>query len=424
MQDRERNLILLNGRVVGRMVSRIFRRFWRGYLINFSYTHPDDTRLHPHQTVPIQEETTELLFEPAPPVAPIASTIDKIYIRKSVLDSIVIGAWKYPDLETGEALVGVVPPPVTPPNSEPASKPQQSVYILGTITAEESTHREWGTVQMGDELQYDYFIWLEENWYEGLEPDEHSEQNIFRHLGDWHKQPSGMTHPSHGDYQTAQRLLSDPHWHLPFIIQPIITLPAHIHMDEQTTIDQNQIIHVDERGKPARIDFWYLNEKMAQYASLPEIVILSEGEGDPYPQLAQIPWNLSDSNRISYEEYHLYQHQRDYDAFYFNADGQLPLNYCLLVKLPDVAKQLLIATDYDHPHQPPRAWLVSLPESHNHPDILECLREAWPDREYIHPEVDWQWSSSSSLNSYIGMIESSTRVIDEPLPCENGGVAP
>ena len=100
MADRERQFLSLNAVELGRGVIRIWRpidrqrrQFWRGYLERIAHTNPDDTRLAPHMPVAAQ---------------PASARIDQLVIRQSVLDAIVRGAWQYPDLETGEALVGIV----------------------------------------------------------------------------------------------------------------------------------------------------------------------------------------------------------------------------------------------------------------------------------------------------------------------------
>ena len=126
---------------------RVIERTWRDYLIRFAHTNPFDTRLDPY------------FVDFAPDIVPI---IDKVYIQKSVLDAMVSGAWKYPHLETGEALVGVVPPYQEDEVGAEHAPNEQAVYILGTIAPNESTIREWGIVQMGDEDQFDRFLWLAE----------------------------------------------------------------------------------------------------------------------------------------------------------------------------------------------------------------------------------------------------------------------
>ena len=409
MPERDRYHFLFNGRELSRLMLRtqrhtvrVLERTWRGYLIRFAHTNPYDTRLEPHQ------------IAHAPYIAP---TIAKIFIRKSVLDAMVKGAWKYPDLETGEALVGVVPPH----DGEGQKPAEQVVYILGTIAPDESTIREWGTVQMGDEDQFDRFLWLAENWYEDHQEDEQWSHLPLQHLGDWHKHPNSMTMPSRGDFYSAKAILRDMYWRLPFILQPIATLPTDTTYPHDLE-DCNCITHVDERGRRARIDFWYLNNMMREYEQLTTIEVVNDEASGSLPRLAQLPWNLRNPQRMDFEEFSLKNDRRTFDPVYFNTDGIPPLEYCLVVKLPDSDTHVLIATQFDYPNRPPVAWVIDLRQDHADQGLLELVRSAWSTREPIEHAPEWRWSRDHSLSMYIGMIEMQLKARPTFQHIANGGV--
>ncbi len=410
MPERDRYHFFFNGKELSRLVLRTHRhtvrvieRTWRGYLIRFAHTNPDDTRLEPH----------DIAY--APDIAP---TIDKIITRKLVLDAMAKGAWKYPDLETGEALVGVVPP-YDGEGQEPAV---QVVYILGTIAPDESTIREWGTVQMGDEDQYDRFLWLAENWYEDHQEDERWGRLPLQHLGDWHKQPSGMTMPSRGDFYSAKAILRDMYWRLPFILQPIVTLPTDTTYRHDLD-DHNCITHTDERSRHTRIDFWYLSKAMRRYEPLTAIEVVGEEASDSLPRLAQLPWNLHNPQRMDFEEFSLKNDQRTFDALYFNTDDIPPLEYCLVVELPDSNTHLLVATHCDYPNSPPAAWVIDLWRGHADQGLLERVRSVWSTREPIEHAPEWHWSRDHSLSAYISMIETQLKARPAFQQLANGGVS-
>lgn len=415
MPERDRSHYLFNGRELGRLIQlthrhtlRVIERSWRGYLVRFAHTNPFDTRLDPH------------FVDFASDVAPV---IDKIYIRKSVLDAMILGAWEYPNLETGEALVGVVPPYQEDEIGAERASNEQAVYILGTIAPNESTIREWGTVQMGDEDQFDRFLWLAENWYEDHLQNERWGQLSLQHLGDWHKQPSRMTVPSRGDYQSAKEILRDVHWRLPFILQPIVTLPNEVNQLYDREKHDDFLMHTDDRGRQGRVDFWYLSKSLRRYEKPTNVEVVSEEANEVLPELAQIPWNLSDQQRMDFEEFSLENDRRNFEALYFNTDGIPPLEYCLVVELSDGINHVLVATQFDFPMRPPVAWYIEMRPEQEAEGLLERVRDAWPSREPIGPAPGWRWSSDTSISTYIGMIEMQLDVKPARDPTENGGVS-
>ena len=398
MSRRDRIHYLVNGRELARLMQstqrntlRIFESVWRDYLIRIAHTNPYDTRLGPHQ------------IEVAASRHP---SIDKVVMHQAVLESMVKSAWEYPHLETGEALIGLVRP--TDPSIIEGEQMGGSVvvYILGTIAPNESTIREWGTVQMGDEEQFDRFLWLAENWYEDHRDDEFWGQCSLQHMGDWHKHPSKMTAPSRGDYQSAREILRDSHWGLPFILQPIITLADGRLVEEVSNQREECTFYTDPFGRAIRIDFWYLSRSQRSYEKLSHVEVVSTNMDDALPKLAPLPWNLINLQRMEYEEYSLQTDRRIYEALYFNTDGIAPLEYCLYFPRSDRKKHILVATPYDYPKQPPVGWILKLKPELESYGLMEQIREAWPTRELATFAPDWQWSSETSISAFIDQIES------------------
>ena len=398
MSRRDRIHYLVNGGELARLMQstqrhtwRIIESAWRDYLVRIAHTNPYDTRLEPHQT----EVQAGLRFY-----------IDKVVMHQAVLGSMVKSAWEFPHLETGEALIGVVSS--TDPSIIEGEQMSGSVvvYILKTIAPNDSTIREWGTVQMGDEEQFDCFLWLADNWYEDFRDDEFWGRFTLQHLGDWHKHPSKMIAPSRGDYQSAREILRDVHWGLPFILQPIITLADGRLVEEASNQEEDCIFYTDPLGRAIRIDFWYLSKLQRSYEKLSHVEVVSADFDDALPELAPLPWNLLDLQRMDYEEYSLQADGRNYEALYFNTDGVTPLEYCLFLPSSEGKKHILVATPYDYPKQPPVGWILNLkPEIESH-GLIEQIREAWPTREVVKPAPDWRWSPKTSISALIEQIES------------------
>ncbi len=397
MARRERTVYQFNGREFGRFFRRMVGRGWRGFLVHFAYTNPDDTRLDPH--ISVQE-------------LGIHETIDRVVLQGSVLAAIVRGARNYPSLETGEALVGVVLPDDAGLNAGPSHERKQTVYVLGTIAPDESTIREWGTVQMGDEDQYEQFLWLAENWDEDHRHDEIWGRCRLQHLGDWHKHPSHMTSPSQGDFHSAKALLNDERWLLPFILQPIVTLHESNGRQSRLFPEPNCIHHEDEDGFQVRIDFWYLHPHSREYESLADIQVVDLDAGFSIPDLAPLPWNLRDRERWQYETFCLQADQRMFQAIYHNTDGIAPLEYCLLMPSADGQQLILVATQFDHPAQPPVIWSLPLHPSLESEHLDERIHEAWPSRRLLAPMSDGSWNPEASLSAYLNQFTeiSGTRI--------------
>ena len=397
MSRRDRIHYLVNGGELARLMQstqrhtwRIIERAWRDYLVRIAHTNPYDTRLAPHEN----EVEAALRFY-----------IDKVVIHHAVLESMVKSAWKFPHLETGEALIGVVSP--TDPSFFEGEQMSGSVvvYILKTIAPNDSTIREWGTVQMGDEEQFDCFLWLADNWYEDFRDDEFWGRFSLQHLGDWHKHPSKMISPSRGDYQSAREILRDVHWGLPFILQPIITLADGRLVEEASNQEEEFTFYTDPLGRAIRIDFWYLSKSQRSYEKLSHVEVVSANFDDALPGLAPLPWNLLDPQRMDYEEYSLQADGRNYEALYFNTDGVTPLEYCLFLPGSEGKKQILVATPYDYPKRPPVGWILNLKPEIESDGLIEQIREAWPTREVVKPAPDWQWSPKTSISAFIEQIE-------------------
>ena len=120
--------------------------------------------------------------------------------------------------ETGEAMVGLVVPG-THTNGVP------TLYVLDTISPDDSAIRQFHTFQQGDDRQDELIWWLQENWQQTRVQHQQKKWDVpLRYLGDWHKQPGFMIQPSSGDLYTALNWIDDPENKMDFLLAPIVTL--------------------------------------------------------------------------------------------------------------------------------------------------------------------------------------------------------
>ena len=151
--------------------------------------------------------------------------VPNLVVSQRVLEKMAVAAHHYVQDETGEAMVGLV----VPGNH---TNGVDTLYVLDTISPDESAVRQLHTFQQGDERQDEIIWWLQENWRVYRQKRRNSFGNALqakwdvplRYLGDWHKQPGFMIAPSGGDQQTALNWLYDESNNMDFLLAPIVTL--------------------------------------------------------------------------------------------------------------------------------------------------------------------------------------------------------
>src|SRR5215216_7737672 len=151
--------------------------------------------------------------------------VPNVVVAQRVVQKMVNAAQRYLEDETGEAMVGLIVPGAYT-NGVP------TLYVLDTISPDETAVRMMHTFQQGDERQDELIWWLQENWrlvrQTRLLPDGKPLAEKWdvplRYLGDWHKQPGYMIQPSGGDLMTALNWIEDPDNNMDFLLAPILTL--------------------------------------------------------------------------------------------------------------------------------------------------------------------------------------------------------
>lgn len=291
--------------------------------------------------------------------------LPNLVVAQRVLDKMADAARAWQAEETGEALVGLVEPGLHT-NGVPG------IYLLDTIAPDESALRNVHTFQQGDPHQDEVLWWLQENWHaRRRRGDLPPKWDVpLRYLGDWHKQPGGMTRPSHGDLRTAKDWLRDADNGMDFLLAPIVTAqlpdpgpaPNRIRMDGQT-----------------RVDFWYLGRRQPAFRGIPAAVY-QDGQ---LPRLGASPWHLRCPQRLDREFDRLLEAGFVPSPLVFlDLQDQGDLEVCFLLGRPGAAQLFLVATPPDYPARPAQfratAYMDPEDESRLHDRFLQRWRAAQP----------------------------------------------
>jgi hypothetical protein len=327
------------------------------------------------------------------------SPVPNLVIAGRVLTRISTAARQHIEDETGEALVGLV---------VPGEAGIETLYVLDTISPDDTALRDYHTFQQGDARQDELMWWLQENWRAArrlLSPAQRRFDVPLRYLGDWHKQPGAMIAPSGGDLMTALDWLGDPANHADFLLAPIVTL-----------IDTGDVA-VPPPGAPwltiptggdtaLRVDFWYIDSERRDF-----VPIAPASYGDAHlPELAPYPWHLLDEARFNAEV------RRIEEAGYFvsltlwDADGAPPLEVCLLAGRVGSDMLILLVTPYDFPLHPPTVRLAPLVPMHGDMDMYQVFANAWAASR---PGVA-QWDAEAGLIGILRAVDSGAPLQIDP----------
>ncbi|MBC8100298.1 MAG: hypothetical protein H7Y11_12705, partial [Armatimonadetes bacterium] len=180
-----------------------------------------------------------------------------LVLAQRVVAKMMSAAQHFMEDETGEAMVGLIDPGVN-------TGGHPTVYVLDTISPDESAVRHFHTFQQGDERQDEIIWWLQENWRAGrAQASDKRYDTPLVYLGDWHKQPGYMIAPSAGDRMTALGWLDDDSNEMDYLLVPIVTLdhPATIASGEGLA---NYITAPMPDGSYMRVDFWFIHRQLRQ----------------------------------------------------------------------------------------------------------------------------------------------------------------
>lgn len=328
------------------------------------------------------------------------STVPNLVVAQRVLDKMRTAAETHMEDETGEAMIGLVVPGAYP-NAIP------TLYVLDTISPDESAIRQFHTFQQGDERQDELIWWLQENWQATREKRfvlfNKSKWDVpLRYLGDWHKQPGYMIQPSGGDLMTAMDWILDSDNGMDFLLAPIVTLghPSTIGTSSVTT---NFLMLPQGDGEAIRIDFWYIDRKSQSFLPIAPTVY----PDDQLPTLAPYPWHLINEQRIE-DELRLLESDGLFQSItLWNSDNEPPLEICFLTARVGASRMLLLVTPHDYPHRPPSARIAPFVQMGKDEDMYRVFETAWKQSEPVDMRdyFSTEWTPEKHLLDLIHAIE-------------------
>lgn len=257
-------------------------------------------------------------------VAEMRPLFNRVQIAERVLTKIVAAATAAPKTETGEAMVGVIRDGV--------------ILILDTISPDESAQRDPGRFQQGDDRQDEILWWMQENWN-----NKRSKHMVYdaplQFLGDWHKQPGSMIHPSGGDFLSAQKWMRENQF--PFLLVPIVTgVAAGKKFTQKAGLDMNTLL-MEEDG--FRLDMWVLTPESDDF----ERVMTTRAK--KLPDIAPLPWYIEDPALFNQVVKHWQKRGYTVTMALWDADGVPPLEVCLMLKQPGSTVTTIIVLPHDYP---------------------------------------------------------------------------
>lgn len=342
------------------------------------------------------------LFKKSPPVP-------RLVVSQRVIDKMLIAASRFIEDETGEAMVGLVT----------RDKEQTTLYVLDTISPDDSAVRQLHTFQQGDALQDDILWWLRENWHHtrkgrgrGLFQKRDEWDVPLSYLGDWHKQPGNMIVPSGGDLQTALDWLDDPDNKTDFLLVPIVTL------DHPATVDTQQspanFISIPQNdGSAIRVDWWYVHREWGLFQPITPQLVTDEAT---LPQLAPIAWHLRDQDYAQAQWDALEDAGIAITLLFAEVNNTPPLEICISgARIKGGEKIYLLVTDYDFPHTPPQMRLAPFVSLKSGQSIADMFTTWWEKAEPVQTPPDFVWSSDKTLLDYIVAVEKQMGIYKPPV---------
>jgi hypothetical protein len=346
-----------------------------------------------------------------------------LVVAQRVIDRMVAAAQQHLEDETGEAMVGlVVPGPL--PNSVP------TLYVLDTISPDASAVRQFHTFQQGDARQDELIWWLQENWRRQREQmagggklarllSSGQKWDVpLRYLGDWHKQPGYMIHPSGGDLMTALDWILEPENNSDFLLAPIVTLdhPTTIDMEGATT---NFVLVPQGEDSGLRIDFWYIDHRARMFIP----IIPAVYPDDQLPELVAYPWHIVNEALLDEEERRLRADglALTSTATLWDADGKLPLEICWIVARMHAKKLLLLATPHNYPDGAPTIRVAPFTQMSASDNVYDLFERLWPksepvdlayDRAQHHTLLDFVLAAEAAL----GIERVAPEAEEKPAP--------
>ncbi|MCY4072558.1 MAG: hypothetical protein OXG60_14790 [Chloroflexi bacterium] len=325
--------------------------------------------------------------------------VPNLVLSKRAVKKMLSAASQYLADETGEAMLGFIVE-----NDTPEGLP--TIYVLDTISPDETAIRRSHTFQQGDALQDEIIWWLQENWhfhrerYRGSEvlPDRFDVP--LRYLGDWHKQPGSMIQPSHGDLMTALSWLDDDDLGMDYLLVPIVTV-GYAQIIGESDLAVNYITVPMDNGTDMRVDWWYIHRDVRVFQPVhPQIV-----EEDVLPQMMKYAWHVVLPDRLTSETLAMADDGLLVRTLFYECDGEVPLEFCFFAIRQGARSFLLFVTQHDYPHARPRAYSAPFTSDLDLMDPVATFQKLWAVAEPIEDPPDWEWSSDKYLVDYVVAIE-------------------
>ena len=325
--------------------------------------------------------------------------VPNVVLSRRAVERMLSAANQFMADETGEAMVGFVVEDDTPEGLP-------TIYVLDTISPDETAIRRSHTFQQGDAQQDEIIWWLQENWH--FHRERHRGTNDLparfdvplRYLGDWHKQPGSMIQPSHGDHMTALSWLDDEESGMDFLLVPIVTV-GHLPNIGETDLSVNYINVPMENGQVMRVDWWYVHRDVRVFQPIhPKVV-----PDDELPQMMKYSWHVVDPDRLYIETAALESDGLLVRRLLYECDGEVPLEYCFYTIRQGSSFFLLFATQHDYPQSPPRAYKAPYIDDLDLMDPVDTFHKLWTVREPIEAPLNWQWAADKYLYQFVIAIE-------------------
>lgn len=323
--------------------------------------------------------------------------VPNLVLSRRAVAKMLSAASQYIADETGEAMLGFI-------IEDDTLEGLPTIYVLDTISPDETAVRRSHTFQQGDGLQDEIIWWLQENWrvhrekHRGTAALPARFDVPLRYLGDWHKQPGSMIQPSHGDLMTALSWLDDDE--LGYLLVPIVTV-GHAQIIGGSDVAVNYLSAPMDNGTDMRVDWWYIHRDVRVFQPVhPKIV-----EEDELPQMMKYSWHVVLADRLTSEILAMKDDGLLVWTLVYECDGEVPLEFCFLTIRQGVSFFLLFVTQHDYPQTSPQAYRAPLTNELDLMDPVATFQKLWPLATPIDDPEGWEWSSDKYLIDYVIAIE-------------------
>ena len=341
--------------------------------------------------------------------------VPNLVLSQRAVDKMLSAASQYLADETGEAMVGFVVEDDTPEGLP-------TIYVLDTISPDETAIRRSHTFQQGDDIQDEILIWLRENWHfyrETYRGTDHLPDRFdvpLQYLGDWHKQPGSMIQPSHGDLMTALAWLDDEP-RMQYLLVPIVTV-GHAPIIGSAELEVNYINVPMGHDADMRVDWWYIHRDVRVFQPLhPQVV-----DESALPKMIPYAWYMVYEERLNREYFYLERDGAWVSALILWEADDAPLEVCFIVARQGARELMLVITDADYPRVSPRARMSPSFHGLDLTDEYRAFEELWARSSPVDMPQDWVWDEGLYLADFVQAVEIHLGLRQSPvvtIPIDN-----